>query len=101
MKSKSKKSEEKKVLLLDKAMFIRWMFSDYDDRKEFFNRHSVLETLISEGEFKITAEGLIDTAGYIPVEVVHKSQVKSVILDDLGEVDARQYDDIKFYRKVN
>lgn len=99
--SKPTKTKEKKVLLLDRAVFLQWIFSDYDDRQQFFNRYSVLETLISEGEFRITDEELIDSAGYIPTHVVHKSQKKSVILDKYDEVDTFQYDDIKFYKKVN
>lgn len=98
-KNQSKKTTEKKPLILDRVQFIRWMFSDYDDRKCFFDRHNVLEDLISDGEFSITDESLLQTAGYIPVDVVHKSQKKDVILDRHGEVDTFQYSDIQFYKK--
>ena len=101
MKSnKSAKTKEKNVLLLDRAVFLRWIFSDYDDRQQFFDRYSVLETLISEGEFRITDTAMLDAAGYIPQHVVHKSQKKSVILDKYDEVDTSQYDEIRFYKRL-
>lgn len=86
----------KKVLLIDRKSFLEWYF-DYEMKKDFFNNHSVLQSLSEEGEFNITAKYLLDDCGYIPSWVVEESQRASVMTEENShDVDVSYYDEIKF-----
>lgn len=89
--------ENKKVLLIDRKVFLEWFFSD-DIAKDFFYTQDVLSALINEGEFIITAEEVLDGCGYIPLWVVLESERDSVktLDDDSEDVDTSYYDEIKF-----
>ena len=89
--------ENKKVLLIDRKVFLEWFFSD-DIAKDFFYTQDVLSSLINEGKFSITAEEVLDGCGYIPLWVVLESERDSVktLDDDSEDVDTSYYDEIKF-----
>ena len=88
---------EPKVLLIDKAIFLDWYFSE-DIAEGFFYDQDVLRSLIEDGQFTLTAEAVLDGCGFIPSWVVVESQRASVVLveDDSDDVDTSYYDEIKF-----
>jgi hypothetical protein len=86
--------EEGKVLLIDRGSFIDWFF-DEDIRESFVYSYDVAVELATEGKFSITAQGLLDSVGYIPASVVSGLQTE-VYLDENDEVDTSRYTEIKF-----
>ena len=89
-------SKEPNVLLIDKAVFLDWYFSE-DIAEGFFYDQDVLGSLIEDGQFTLTAEAVLHSCGYIPSWVVDKSQKDSVVLvEDEDDVDTSYYDEIKF-----
>ena len=86
--------KEDKVLLIDRGSFIDWFF-DEDMRETFVYDYDVAGELATEGKFSITAQGLLDAAGYLPASVVSDFQ-KEVYLDENDEVDTSKYTEIKF-----
>ena len=82
-------------LLIDRELFVRWYF-DEDIKKDFVYNKSVIEDLVSDGVFKVTAQSLLDEVGYIPMSIVSEHQ-ENVVLDEQGEVDMDAYTKIKFY----
>lgn len=85
----------KKKLLVDKEAFCNWYF-DHDICKEFFNKHSILESLENDGEFKITLQEILDGVGYLPVGVIVEGQ--EPIVDENDEVCMDEYDVFMFYK---
>jgi len=85
---------ENKTLLIDRNAFCDWYF-DHDICKEFVYRHNIIQELKDEGTFTITLEDILDSAGYLPNNLV-SSQQEVVILDELDEVDMSYYDKIIF-----
>ena len=83
----------KKILYIDRSAFLDWYF-DYDTRKEFMDRHSVVSSLMTDGEFTITADDLLSDVGYLPAGVEFCGQ--KVKLDENDEIDMNAYDEIKF-----
>jgi hypothetical protein len=86
--------EEGKVLLIDRGSFIDWFF-DEDIRESFVYSYDVAVELATEGKFSITAQGLLDSVGYIPASVVSGLQTE-VYLNEDDEVDTDKYTEIKF-----
>ena len=88
---------EPKVLLIDKAIFLDWYFSE-DIAEGFFYDQDVLRSLIEDGQFTLTAEAVLDGCGFIPSWVVVESQRDSLVLveEDSDDVDTSYYDEIKF-----
>jgi hypothetical protein len=85
---------EKKILYIDREAFMNWFF-DYDIIKDFVYTYGVIGELSTEGTFSITAESLLEGAGYLPENLAVEGQ--TVHLDDNGEIDMGAYDEIKFY----
>jgi len=83
----------KKKLLIDKEAFCDWYF-DEDIADDFFHRHQILESLSSDGVFKITLQEILDDVGYLPSNVVAEGQ--NPVLNELDEVDMYEYDVITF-----
>jgi hypothetical protein len=86
--------EEGKVLLIDRGSFIDWFF-DEDMRENFVYDYDVVSDLATEGRFDITAQALLDGAGYIPASVVSELQTE-IYLNEDDEVDCTKYTEIKF-----
>jgi len=86
--------EEGKVLLIDRGSFIDWFF-DEDIRESFVYSYDVAVELATEGKFSITAQGLLDSVGYIPASVVSGLQTE-IYLNEDDEVDTDKYTEIKF-----
>jgi hypothetical protein len=84
----------KKILYIDREAFIDWFF-DHDICKDFVYTYGVMGELSTEGTFSITAESLLEGAGYLPENLAVEGQV--VKLNDLEEIDTNYYDEIKFY----
>jgi hypothetical protein len=82
-----------KTLLIDREAFCDWYF-DHDICKDFFYNHKILDSLITNGVFKIDAQQLLDSCGYLPFHVVAEGQ--EPILDDGEEVEMSAYDTITF-----
>jgi len=85
---------EKKILYLNREAFMNWFF-DYDICKDFVYTYGVIGELSTEGTFSITAESLLEGAGYLPENLAVEGQ--TVLLDDNDEIDISAYDEIKFY----
>jgi len=83
----------KKTLLIDQQSFIDWYF-DHDICKDFFYRHSILDSLTDKGVFKITLKHILASVGYLPERVISEGQTP--ILDDFGDIMITEYDIIKF-----
>lgn len=88
---------EKKTLLIDREAFCDWYF-DHDICKEFVYAHNIIQELKDEGFIKITLQDILDSAGYLPIDLVAK-QEQVIVIDKLGEVDMSYYDTIKFAAK--
>lgn len=58
-----------KKLLIDRKKFINW-YVDVDT--DFIDQ--IYEALVEEGEYRITAQQLLDTVGYIPEQVLVAGQ---------------------------
>ncbi len=84
---------KKPVLNIDREAFIDWVF-DNDDKKEFFNTYGVGLCLRVKGVFKITAEQLLDDAGYLPEHIVADGQ--EIHLNEDGEIDIEAYEKVQF-----
>lgn len=82
-----------RILTLDKQKFIDWYFSD-DIIESFVSDNDVRGSLLSDGEFKMTLQGLLDSVGYLPVWVVSDGEV--VAIQSNGDIDTEFYDEIKF-----
>jgi hypothetical protein len=82
-----------RILKLDKQKFIDWYFSD-DIIESFVSDNDVRGSLLSDGEFKMTLQGLLDSVGYLPVWVVSEDEV--VAIQPNGDIDTEFYDEIKF-----
>jgi hypothetical protein len=82
-----------RILKLDKQKFIDWYFSD-DIIESFVSDNDVRGSLLSDGEFKMTLQSLLDSIGYLPVWVVSDGEV--VAIQSNGDIDTEFYDDIKF-----
>ena len=85
---------KKKTLLIDREAFCDWYF-DYDICKEFVYAHNIIQELKDEGVIKITLQDILNSAGYLPIDLVAK-QEQVIVIDKLGEVDMSYYDTIKF-----
>ncbi len=85
---------ENKTLLIDRNAFCDWYF-DYSICKEFVHAHNIIQELKDEGTFTITLQDILNSAGYLPSNLV-SSQQELVILDELDEVDMSYYDKIIF-----
>lgn len=85
---------EKKTLLIDREAFCDWYF-DHDICKEFVYAHNIIQELKDEGVFKLTLQDILDSVGYLPLDLVAK-QEQVIVIDKLGEVDMSYYDTIKF-----
>ena len=85
---------EKKILYIDREAFIDWFF-DHDICKDFVYTYGVMGELSTEGTFSITAESLLEGAGYLPENLAVEGQ--TVLLDANDEIDISAYDEIKFY----
>ena len=79
----------KKKLIIDRQAFCDWYF-DQGICEDFFYNHDILESLKTNGVFKITLQSLLDNVGYIPVDIVEDGQ--NPILNEIGEVDTTEYD---------
>jgi len=86
--------EEGKVLLIDRGSFIDWFF-DEDMRDTFVTDYGLVDSLATEGSFKVTAKELLDVAGYLPASVVYELQTE-IYLDEYDEVIVSKYTEIKF-----
>jgi hypothetical protein len=86
-----------KKLLIDREAFLDWYF-DYDMCKDFFNSHSVLDALKNNGTFKINAQGLLDSCGYLPSGIEAEGQ--EPILNDSDEIAMEEYDTITFAKTI-
>ena len=86
--------EEGKVLLIDRGSFIDWFF-DEDMRETFVYDYDVASDLATEGKFDISAQALLDGAGYLPASVVSELQTE-IYLNEDDEVDTDKYTEIKF-----
>lgn len=82
-----------RILKLDKQKFIDWYFSD-DIIESFVSDNDVKGSLLNDGEFKMTLQGLLDSVGYLPVWVVSEDEV--VAIQPNGDIDTEFYDEIKF-----
>lgn len=82
-----------KVLLINRENFLDWYF-DPEMCKGFFKDQKVYEGLLRKGEFRITAQDLLDNVGYLPEGVVEKGE--TVTLNEAEEVDISAYDEVKF-----
>ena len=78
-----------KKLLIDRKKFINW-YVDVDT--DFIDQ--IYEALVDEGEYRITAQQLLDTAGYIPEQVLVTGQEYE--LDDNDDVITSGFDLITF-----
>lgn len=87
----------KKTLLIDRAAFIDWYF-DHDMCKSFFDDQGIAQELKETGKFSVSAQALLDSAGYLPESVAAQDQPNQdqVVLDALEEIDMSAYDKIKF-----
>ena len=85
---------ENKTLLIDRNAFCDWYF-DHDICKEFVHAHGIIQELKDEGTFTITLDHILNSAGYLPSNLV-SSQQEVVIVDELDEVDMSYYDKIIF-----
>jgi hypothetical protein len=85
---------ENKTLLIDRNAFCDWYF-DHSICKEFVHAHSIIQELKDEGTFTITLQDILNSAGYLPSNLVSNQQ-ELVILDELDEVDMSYYDKIIF-----
>lgn len=85
---------ENKTLLIDRNAFCDWYF-DHSICKEFVHAHNIIQELKDEGTFTITLQDILNSAGYLPSNLV-SSQQELVILDELDEVDMSYYDKIIF-----
>lgn len=83
----------KKILYIDREAFIDWFFDD-DMVKSFVYDQGVMRQLIDEGTFTLKIEELLDSAGYLPDNIVSEGQ--EVVLNDMDEVDMDYYDEIVF-----
>lgn len=83
----------KKILYIDRSAFLDWYF-DYDTRKEFIERHGIVGSLMTDGQFTITADELLADVGYLPAGLEFCGQTP--ILDENDEIDMNAYDEIKF-----
>jgi hypothetical protein len=86
-----------KKLLIDREAFLDWYF-DYDMCKDFFDSHSILEALKSNGTFKINAQRLLDRCGYLPSGIEAEGQ--QPILNDNDEIVMDEYDTIIFANAI-
>lgn len=85
-KAASKRGEIKKTsggvkLKLKLKEFIRWRFGDEDDSTTLGN--DVIDTLMSDGKYEITAVDIAKASGYIPLHLV--KNFKDVPKDELDE----------------
>lgn len=78
-----------KKLLIDRKKFINW-YVDVDT--DFINQ--IYEALIDEGEYRLTAQQLLDSVGYIPEQVLVAGQEYE--LDDNDDVITSGFDLITF-----
>lgn len=86
---------ENKTLLIDRNAFCDWYF-DHDICKEFVYAHNIIQDLKDEGVFTITLESILDSAGYLPTNLVSSKHEEIIVLDELDEVDISYYDKIIF-----
>jgi|688.fasta_scaffold353829_3 hypothetical protein len=84
---------KKPTLKINREAFIEWFF-DYDICKDFVHNYGILSELKNEGTFTITAEEILDGAGYLPSNLAEEGQ--DVILNDQDEIDTDAYDKIIF-----
>lgn len=78
-----------KKLLIDRKKFINW-YVDVDI--DFI--HQIYEALVEEGEYRITAQQLLDTVDYIPEQVLVEGQ--EYTLDFSDDVNTNVFDLITF-----
>src|SRR5512137_1185683 len=78
-----------KKLLIDRKKFINW-YVDVDT--DFIDQ--IYEALVDEGEYKLTAQQLLDSVGYIPEQVLVAGQ--EYTLDSSDDVDTAGFDLITF-----
>jgi hypothetical protein len=86
--------EEGKVLLIDRGSFIDWFF-DEDMKETFVIDYGLIESLATDGTFKVSAKELLDVAGYLPASVVSELQTE-IYLNEDDEIDTDKYTEIKF-----
>jgi hypothetical protein len=89
------KKQIKRTLLINRKKFLNWYFDDADTLVEFLNDHKVIESIIKNGRFTLTAEDVLKQCGYFPKQVAQRGQGR-IPVDDCNEVDLTQYDEVKF-----